>query len=396
MPFALYLKPLPEICGFLLRTSQQSKTLVDVYSVYLIKTDTITNIAAMKILNPIYDIAFKYLMENEVFAKKILSVILDKEVVDLALSQQETVMHYEKRALKLFRLDFKATIREADGSERRVLIELQKSKQKTDMERFRYYLASNYMPPAEGGYGPEDGSFILEDGTRCKPFHPIVAIYILGYNLDDLPYMAVSVNRDIIDSVSKKKLNVKSFFIEHLTHEAHILQVRRLPEKPKTELEKFMLLFNQAWCTNYGFILDLQVVPDEFKDIAQYLQSPLLEEKVRRMLMAEDELETIFDEHEAKLYEALNKTLEAEKREKAALREKDKALKVKDNALKVKAMALKEKDRALKQTEAILQQKEVLALKFARQMIMLGSTTQEVAIETGLPEHVIDGLRQNR
>ncbi len=86
----------------------------------------------MKILNPMYDIALKYLMENEVFAKKILSVILDKEVLDVSLSQQETVMHYEKRALKLFRLDFKAIVREADGSERRVLIELQKSKQKTD------------------------------------------------------------------------------------------------------------------------------------------------------------------------------------------------------------------------------------------------------------------------
>ncbi len=348
---------------------------------FTVVRETVLKIFSMKILNPLYDIAFKYLMENEVFAKKILSVILDKEVLDVSLSQQKTVMHYEKRALKLFRLDFKAIVREADGSERRVLIELQKSKQKTDMERFRYYLASNYMPPAEGGYGPEDGSIILEDGTRCKPFHPIVAIYILGYNLDDLPYMAVSVNRDIIDSVSKKKLNVKSFFIEHLTHEAHILQVRRLPEKPKTELEKFMLLFNQAWCTNYGFILDLLVVPDEFKDVAQYLQSPLLEEKVRRMLMAEDELETIFDEHETKLYEALNKTLEAEKREKAALKEKDKAL--------------KQKKEALQQKEEALQQKEMLAMKLARQMIRHGSSKQDVASETGLPEHVIEGLLPN-
>jgi hypothetical protein len=336
----------------------------------------------MKILNPLYDIAFKYLMENEIFAKKILSVILDKEVVDVSLRPQETVMYSEKRALKLFRLDFKAIVRDADGRERKILIELQKSRQKTDMERFRYYLASNYMPPKGREYGPEDGCHILEDGTLCKPIQPIVAIYILGYNLDDLPYMAVSVNRDIIDSVSKKKLNVKSFFIEHLTHEAHILQVRRLPEKPKTELEKFMLLFNQAWCTNYGFILDLQFVPDEFKDVAQYLQSPLLEEKVRRMLMAEDELETIFDDHESKLYDALNRILEAEKREKAALKEKDKAL--------------KRAERALQQKKQALQQKEVLAVKFARQMIILGSTTQEVAIETGLPEHVIDGLRQNR
>lgn len=31
----------------------------------------------MKIINPLYDRAFKYLMENERLAKKVISVLLD-------------------------------------------------------------------------------------------------------------------------------------------------------------------------------------------------------------------------------------------------------------------------------------------------------------------------------
>ncbi|ACF14787.1 hypothetical protein Ctha_2337 [Chloroherpeton thalassium ATCC 35110] len=187
----------------------------------------------MKIINPLYDKAFKYLMENDKFAKKVLSVILDTEVVELSLAQQETVLPDEKRGLSLFRLDFKADIKESDGSQKTVLIELQKSKYITDIHRFRNYLGANYMSK------PKECESEIKKYPEYLAAYPIITIYILGYNLDDLPYMAVSVNREIINSVSKEKLNVKSFFVEHLTHQSHIIQVKRLPEKRQTSLERF-------------------------------------------------------------------------------------------------------------------------------------------------------------
>ncbi|NCU33100.1 MAG: hypothetical protein EOM23_09270, partial [Candidatus Moranbacteria bacterium] len=94
----------------------------------------------MKIINPLYDKAFKYLMENEKFARKVLSVILDVDIKEVSLGQQETLFLDEKRQLTLFRLDFKAVIKDADGSTKTVLIELQKSKYPTDIQRFRNYL----------------------------------------------------------------------------------------------------------------------------------------------------------------------------------------------------------------------------------------------------------------
>lgn len=57
----------------------------------------------MKIINPLYDKVFKYLVENDQYARKVLSIILDTEIVELSLGQQETVAPDEKRQLTLFR-----------------------------------------------------------------------------------------------------------------------------------------------------------------------------------------------------------------------------------------------------------------------------------------------------
>ena len=57
----------------------------------------------MKIANPIYDTAFKYLMQNNRIAKKVLSTLLECEVMELTIEQQEVVVVDESRGLKLYR-----------------------------------------------------------------------------------------------------------------------------------------------------------------------------------------------------------------------------------------------------------------------------------------------------
>jgi len=322
----------------------------------------------MKIINPLYDKAFKYLMENNKFARKVLSVIMDVDVEEVTLGQQETVFPDQKRSLTLFRLDFKAVIKEPDGSRKTVLIELQKSKYSTDIQRFRSYLGSNYMARKK------DLSKVEEAKVEYQSAFPIITIYILGYNLDDLPYMAVTVNRDVINSVNKEKINVKSFFIEHLTHQSHIIQVRRLPEKRRTKLENFLVLFNQAWVTKENFILDLQEIPKGFNDIAKYLQGPVMDESFRRNLEAEDELDTIFDEQEAKY---LKKIVEAEEREKEAKKRES------------KERRYKEEER--RQKEEALKQNESLAMKLAVHMKNSGEAIEDIIKETGLgADEIVD------
>ena len=333
----------------------------------------------MKIINPLYDKAFKYLMENEKFAKRILSIILDVPVVEVAFGHQETHIPNEQNQLSLFRLDFRAVVREADGSLKTVLIELQKSRHKVDIERFRAYLGANYM--AKG----KDGDTAAEPTEDYHGSYPIITIYILGYNLADLPYMAVTVNREVINSVNKERLDVKSFFIEHLTHQSHIIQVKRLPENRRSRLEKFFMLFNQDWRTDMDYILDIPQVPEGFIDMAKYLQMPLLDDQFRRNMLAEEEVR----EEEAILRKEIAEA-------KGQLMEvKEHLIEVEDKRIKAEEKRVEAEERELeerKQKEDERRQKQSIAAKFALHMKQNGSNTEDIMKTIGLSPEELTAL----
>lgn len=264
----------------------------------------------MKIINPIYDLAFKYLMQNKRYAKKVLSVILNKEVIDLELSQQETLSQEEKRTVILYRLDFKATIVESDGKHSTVLIELQKSKYPTDLARFRKYLGMNYMQNNE--QSKLDSQIVKDQTSEYKGMFPIIAIYILGYKVDEIPYLAVKVNRDVKNAISGRKITTQSSFIELLTHQSYIIQIPRLPARQKSLLEKLLVLFDQRYIAEENFILNIEQVPEEFTDMAQYLSGPLLDDHFRRKLQFEMEVDYSFNILETKLHHYQTKYEEKE------------------------------------------------------------------------------------
>lgn len=246
----------------------------------------------MRIANPLYDHAFKYLMSNNRLARKVLSVILDKEVLEVELAQQEHVVEDKKRQFTIYRLDFKAVIRDEAGKTETVLIELQKSKLPSNNLRFRNYLGASYS---------QQNVLVTSDGLELESAYPIISIYILGYNVPDIPVMATKVDRKVIDLSTKTEVEIDSDFINMLTHTVYILQARRLPAQRRTRLEQFMTLFNQAWIQEQKFILDLEEVPEEFQDIAEYLQRPLLEEDMRMKLRSERDLEMMFAVQEAQI-----------------------------------------------------------------------------------------------
>ena len=307
----------------------------------------------MKIANPLYDHAFKYLMSNDRLAKKVLSVILEKEVLELELQPQEVVIEDELRRFTLYRLDFKATIRDENGRREKVLIELQKSKLPTNVLRFRNYLGLAYMQKNAALPGKNTERDVL----------PIISIYILGYNVQDIPVMAVRVNHKITDLSRQAELDIRSDFIDLLNHTSYVLQVRRLPPERQSRIERFMTLFNQAWVKEKGYILDLEDVPQEFKDIAEYLQKPLLENDIQEKLRAEEEVQLMFAEQEAKTEEL--QTLATE-------------------ALAQKEEERKQKEEALTQKEKALRKAHETTLKMARLLLQSGISPEDVARETGL------------
>ncbi|MBP8239996.1 MAG: hypothetical protein KAX50_08550 [Saprospiraceae bacterium] len=317
----------------------------------------------MQIANPLYDHAFKYLMSNDKLARKVLSVILEKEVLELELSQQEVVVEDEERRFTLYRLDFKAVILDENGRKETVLIELQKSKLPTNVLRFRNYLGLAYTHKIKVKH-PE--TQVEQDSAL-----PIISIYILGYNVEDIPHVAIKVNHSIIDMSSREELDLQSDFIDLLTHTTCILQVRRLPKQRRSRIEQFLTLFNQAWVMEEKYILDLQEVPEGFEDIAEYLQRPLQEEEIRAKLRAEEEVEAIFAQQEAENAYLKRVAQEAKAREK-------------------EAKAREEEER--RQKESALEQARESIIKLARVLLRTGMPLKEVALETGLSEDEVQAL----
>ncbi len=271
----------------------------------------------MKIINPLYDVAFKYLMQNNRIAKKVISTLLECEVMELVIEQQEIVTVDGARGLKLYRLDFSAIILTPEGTKQKVLIELQKSKLPANLLRFRTYLGNSYI---------KRDVFKDKFGNEQERAYPIISIYILGYNVKDIPYLAVSIDNKITDTVTKKEVSLESDFVALLTHQTRIIQIRRLSDKRKSRLEQFLTIFNQAWVTSDNYILELQEIPEGFQDVVNHLGKPVHDEAFRQRLSGEKEIDDIFKNQEAALARA----------EEALKTSKEQEAKAKQEALEAK------------------------------------------------------------
>jgi len=144
----------------------------------------LTNILRIKmvIANPIYDVVFKRMMENERVAKFFIGTLLNQTIETIEVKPQEFTYTDELAGLAVFRLDFIATIRTENGEQKKVLIEIQKAKNQIDLMRFRNYLAEQYKK---------------EDVVNNqKMILPITTIYILGFKLHEIESACIKVERN--------------------------------------------------------------------------------------------------------------------------------------------------------------------------------------------------------
>lgn len=244
----------------------------------------------MIIANPLYDVVFKYLMEDIDIAREILSTILGEEILYLEVKPQETITEVESDGkLHILRFDFKATIESPTGEMKKVLIELQKLKKSFNIMRFRRYLGDNYS---------KEDDVIWGDGIQVKMPLPIVTIYILGFVLNKLKNAVVKVNRDYIDVLTGEQIeNVKEDFIELLTHDSFVIQVRALPPETKTKLERVLQIFNPKYKTNDKHKLDFTGDTDDplVEKMVIRLQRAIVDDEMRHKMDVEDEIEQILE-----------------------------------------------------------------------------------------------------
>ncbi len=277
----------------------------------------------MIIANPIYDVVFKYLMDEGDIARRFISKILDVEILTLELRPTERTQTIEealeeKLDITIYRLDFIGEIKTPNGP-KKIMIELQKAWDEEDVHRFRNYLAQEYARhfPAYKNYLNELKSYRKEvkkakDKNQLLPKYPdnnipkaipIVTIYIINHELthDRMLVHAEPVYKD--PNNNNEILKGKDDFIENLIHNAYFIQIPHIPDNPETELEKIFSVFNQHYLmendkTKLDYLTNLENIDNVLlKDMLQVLRkissNPKIAKEIENRESGKDYLESV-------------------------------------------------------------------------------------------------------
>ena len=298
----------------------------------------------MRIANPIYDVVFKYLLDDEKVARLLLSALLGREVLELSYRATE-LRHEVSPSILVLRLDFAATVVLEDGTRKLVLIEIQKARNPLDVLRFRKYLGAQYAF--------EENVFL--DASGRKQALPIVTIYFLGEGLERTTAPVVRVNRLYLDAATGEEIPITEPFVEALTHDCIVVQIDRLKDRRRTELERLLMVFDQG-LVEKGAHHHMEVreddYPERYQEVLRRLYRAIAEKDVRDGMDVEDEyLATLLDS--ARSLAERDQLLEAKE---LVIHEQAEALEVNARALKEKEKALKEKEEALKEMSRLLEE----------------------------------------
>jgi chemotaxis protein histidine kinase CheA len=327
----------------------------------------------MIIANPIYDTAFKHLMENRRIARFFIETLIGEKIDEIALVPQEYVIRKRYTARKkkkndkeqdnnenkkeevfsILRYDFVATIRTTEGEQKKILIEIQKSRKPTVLTRFRSYVGVQYKRVD-----------VLDISTKkIEKGLPLICVFLLGFTISKINAIVIKVARTCIDIIGKKVIKEKSEFIEALTHDGYFVQIPHIKGKPKTLLEEMLSVFEQQCFVDEKSIAkeyEHTVANEIIREMLDTLRFVAADPKERRSM--EEEWWNDQDEQE---YEEIRKELEATSKElvKTAqeLVKKDEEL---EEERKAREAEKAEKEAAQAEKEAAQAEKEATQAKF--------------------------------
>ena len=178
--------------------------------------------------NPIYDVVFRYLMEDPDSAIIVISTLINEKIKKIQL---EPITHAEKKEfqpeieiqdpktkddVRLFHLDFTATVELPDGSEELIMIELQKASEPDDIFRFKRYISRNFQKKQE--------KEITDPKTQAienvnKPIR-LIPIFILNFRIEnEINDVLIRTNRLKTGIFKNKTLQKSNEFIDNLIYD---------------------------------------------------------------------------------------------------------------------------------------------------------------------------------
>ncbi len=313
------------------------------------------------VANPLYDSVFKFMMEDEQVARTLLSALLKKDIVSVEMRPNEySNANQDNDRISIFRIDFGALVREKDGKEHLILIEVQKTWRSTEISRFRQYLGVQY----------ENKRNLDVNGNSL----PIVSIYILGHKVGKIKEPVVYVSRKYLDYDSKEITEgVPDPFVESLTHDSIIVQVPYLKGKARNRVEKLLSVFDQTYVQDgdpqFVSVSDRDISEDkDMERIINRLAKAATISDIRMTMNIEDEIYSELENLDTKILS-----------QKKALAQKDKQLAHQEEQLAHQEEQLAHQEEQLAhQEEQLAHQKDMLRYTI-KMLVESGKTLSEIA-----------------
>ncbi len=194
--------------------------------------------------NPIYDVVFRYLMEDPGSAMIIISTLINEKIKKLQL---EPTTHSEKKKhgteieiqdpktkddIHLFHLDFTAIVELPDGSEELIMIELQKASEPDDIFRFKRYISKNFQKKQEKEITDPKTQAIE---TINKPIR-LIPIFFLNFRIEnEINDLLIKTNRLKTGVFKNKNLQKHNDFIDNLSYDIWVVQLPNLQNISENE-----------------------------------------------------------------------------------------------------------------------------------------------------------------
>ena len=187
--------------------------------------------------NPIYDVVFRYLMEDTESSKIVLSTLLNENIIDIQL--QPTARPDKKylenpgkitdpktsEDVRMSHMDFTATVLLSDGTKELVMIELQRASEPDDIFRFKRYISKNFQAKQKGEVIQPKTQAIIEIE---KPIR-LIPVFILNFKIEnEVNDLLVITKHEKRGVFTNKTITKHNEFIDNLTYDVVVVQLPNL------------------------------------------------------------------------------------------------------------------------------------------------------------------------
>jgi hypothetical protein len=168
--------------------------------------------------------------------------------------------------------------------------------------------------------------------------------------------------------VTQEILDIEEDFVELLTHDSYLIQVRKLAKAARNKLERVLHIFSPIYqSTSDKHQLDFQGDTNDplVKKMADRLGRAIASEEIRDLMDVEDELERAFDREMGKKDETIAEQEEIIAEQEEIIAQKEEIIAEKDKLLiEEKKRAEEEKKRAEEEIQKNLElQRQIEELK---------------------------------